>query len=184
MATKKEKIVSQELRQDFLDSVNHDKYSGRQYHLEELKFHSIVWCDSANRQRLQRRIMFVPNQIKLIYDLIKKQETQIYSLKNINYKLDQDLKLLQVTSVTQASRVEIEHKAEIKRLKKIIEDETYEMNERLVNVNEMLMKNIEDASLDEKNRPKGNQTYSKVFEEVKHMLKGLPYEGGLPSLGK
>ena len=57
-------------------------------------------------------------------------------------------------------------------------------NLKLCQVNAQLMKNIEDRTLQEYNRPHTSNTYSSLFDEAAPKLKGLPYQGGLPGSKK
>lgn len=72
---------------------------------------------------------------------------------------------------------------ERKRMQEEIEQQK-EVNERLRQNNEQLMKNIEDKTLLESARPRKPAGYAGVFDDAAPQLRGLPLQGGLPSLGK
>ena len=143
MSKKKERIIEQIFYGDFkIENKRSTLSSGFKY-LENLKFHSIAFCESKEQEDKEKRIIFLPRHIKALLNSYATERKNLIS--EIEY-----------------------HKAELLKLQQ---------------ANKTMMKNIEDKSLNEHNRPNRANTYSALFDDAAHQLKGVPLQGGLPSLG-
>lgn len=140
----KEKIVEQIYCDDFKREDKRSPLSRGLGYLENLKFHSIAFCESKEREGREKRIILLPRHMKSLLDCFNAERGKLIS--------------------------EIEQqKAE---------------NLILCQANEQLMKNIEDKTLQEQKRPQKPNTYSSLFDDAGHQLKGSPLQGGLPGSGK
>jgi len=151
MTKKKEKIVKQIFCDDFKSEDRRSAISRGLEYLENLEFHSVVFCESKR----ERRILFLTRHIRSLLD---------------SFIVERGKLTLEIEQQKEKFTSEIEwHKAE---------------NLRLHQVNEQLMKNINDETLQEHNRPLVPDTYSAIFDDAGPQLKGLPFLGGLPGSKK
>ena len=159
MPKKKEKIIEQAFEADF---INEDKQSplfkGFAF-LKNIKFHSVVLCESKDKERRGRRIVLLPRHMK---ELLNSFDEKLSEEQN---RLDKKLN---------------SYANERRKLQKELKNYKQEY-EKLSKVNEQLMKNIEDKSLQECDRPKRPSGYSSVFDDAAPQLHGLPVQGGAPS---
>jgi|JI6StandDraft_1071083.scaffolds.fasta_scaffold305149_1 septal ring factor EnvC (AmiA/AmiB activator) len=159
MPKKKEKIIEQVFKADLVNGDKQLPLLKDLAFLKNIKFHSVVRCESKDKERPGRRIVLLPRHMKEL-------------LNSFNEKLSEEQSLFD-KKLNSCARERRKLKRELNKYK--------QEHEKLNKVNEQLMKNIEDKSLDERNRPKYPSGYSSVFDDAAPQLHGLPVQGGAPS---
>ncbi|SDX48090.1 hypothetical protein [Nitrosomonas oligotropha] len=159
MPKKKEKIIEQVFKADLVNEDTQPPLLKDLTFLENINYHSVVRCESKGKERRGRRIVLLPRHMK---ELLNSFDEKLSEEQN---RLDKKL-----NSCANERR-------ELQKELKNYEQEY----EKLRKVNEQLMKNIEDKSLRECNRPKRPSGYSSVLDDAAPQLHGLPVQGGAPS---
>lgn len=94
MAKKKEKIVEQLFRDDFKRENKRSALSRGLKYLENLEFHSVVFCESKDRERRERRILLLPRHMK---SLLERNTSKCEEMKaEIERQKEENLLLSQV----------------------------------------------------------------------------------------
>ncbi len=159
MPKKKEKIIEQVFKADLLNEDKQLPLLKDLDFLENIKFHSVVLCESKDKERRGRRIVLLPRHMKAL-------------LNSFDEKLDEERNRLDKKLNSYAK--------ERRKLQKEVNNYKKEY-EKLSKVNEQLMKNIEDKSLDERNRTKQRSGHSSSFADAAPLLRGPALQGGTPS---
>jgi hypothetical protein len=176
MAKKKERIVEQVFRSEFRREEGGAAIIRGLGYLKNSDFHSIVFCESKELKRRERRILLLPRHIKSMFDGAAAEHEMLASkLKKLRQENEQLMKSA------------IEHEALMLDLQSQIAENSrlQEENSQQQKNIEHLKKNIEDESLQEHNRPRKSNTNSAKFDEAGHLLRGVvALQGGLPCTKK
>ena len=186
MPKKKEKIIEQVFKADLLNEDKQLPLLKDLDFLENIKFHSVVRCESKGKERRGRRIVLLPRHMKELlnsFDEGLKKERRLFANDRKEFVREQN------HFFEEQKRFDHERRSfanEYKKLQKEIKQleiqnkALSEQHDALNKVNDQLRKNIEDKSLDERNRPKYPSGYSPVFYDAASQLHGLPVQGGAP----
>jgi len=180
MPKKKEKIIEQVFEADLINEDKQPQLLKGFNFLKNIKFHSVVLCESKGKERRERRIVLLPRHMKeLLNSFVEKLDEERNTFTNDRNKFIKEQKRFAQERRSFAN----EHRKLQKEIEKLkIEYKVLsEQHDALNKVNDQLRKNIEDKSLKECNRPKYPSGYSPVFDDAAPQLQGPPFQGGAPS---
>jgi septal ring factor EnvC (AmiA/AmiB activator) len=183
MPKKKEKIIEQVFKADLVNEDTQLPLLKDLTFLENINYHSVVRCESKGKERRGRRIVLLPRHMKeLLNSFDEKLEEERNLFTNDRKKFVQEKKRFAQERHSFNKELRKLH-GEIDKLRteyKALNGQ----NEALNKANDQLRKNIEDKSLKEYKRPKHPLGFATPFDDAAPQLRGLPYQGGAPGLGK
>ena len=187
MPKKKEKIIEQVFEADLLNEDKQLPLLKDLDFLENIKFHSVVRCESKGKERRGRRIVLLPRHMKELlnsFDEGLKKERRLFANDRKEFVREQNRFFEEQKRFAQERR---SFNNTLRKLQKEIEKLEIEyktlnkQHDALNKVNDQLRKNIDDKSLDERNRPKQRSGHSSRFDDAAPMLRGPALQGGAPS---
>lgn len=187
MPKKKEKIIEQVFEADLLSEDKQLPLLKDLDFLENIKFHSVVRCESKGKERRGRRIVLLPRHMKELlnsFDEGLKKERRLFANDRKEFVREQNRFFEEQKRFAQERH---SFNNTLRKLQKEIEKLETEcktlnnQNDALNKVNDQLRKNIDDKSLDERNRPKQRSGHSSSFADAAPLLRGPALQGGTPS---
>lgn len=190
MPKKKEKIIEQVFKTDLVNEDTQPPLLKDLTFLENINYHSVVRCESKGKERRGRRIVLLPRHMKELlnsFDEKLEEERNLFTndrnkfvqekkrFAQERHSFDKELRELQ----EEIDKLKTEYKA-LNGQHEVLNKE----HEALNKVNDQLRENMEDKSLKEYKRPKHPLGFATAFDNAASQLRGLPYQGGAPSLGK